>query len=213
VRTRRRRRVGRRYDPEVNWLAHLRLAPEDPLLRIGNLCGDFVAGVDLTRLPPELQRGIWQHRAIDRFVDAHPVMRRSRQRLGPGLRRFAGVMVDVFYDHFLARDWAALGDGGPLPAFAAATYALLERHAAVLPDRLREALPAMRAENWLASYARLDGIDLALARMATRLRRPSPLGHGGEALRAAYAPLGSDFAELWPDLVAHARQVAAGIPA
>lgn len=196
----------------MNWLAHLRLAPEDPLLAIGNLCGDFVAGVDLTRLAPELQRGIWQHRAIDRFVDAHAVMRRSRQRLGPELRRFAGVLVDVFYDHFLARDWAALGDGRPLATFAAATYALLERHEAVLPVRLRQALPAMREQNWLASYARLDGIDQALARMATRLRRPSPLGAGGIALRAAYAPLGSDFAELWPDLVAHAQQIAAGVP-
>lgn len=197
----------------MNWLAHLRLAPEDPMLVIGNLCGDFVAGVDLTRLPPELRRGILQHRAIDRFVDAHAVMLRSRQRLGPGLRRFAGVLVDVFYDHFLARDWDAFGDGRPLPAFAAATYALLDEHAAVLPDRLRDALPAMRAQDWLASYARLDGIDRALARMAARLRRPSPLGNGGAALRAAYAGLGSDFAELWPELVAHAHKVAAGIPA
>lgn len=201
------------YDPRVNWLAHLRLAPEDPMLAIGNLCGDFVAGVDLTRLPAALQRGIFQHRAIDRFVDGHAVMLRSRQRLGPGLRRFAGVLIDVFYDHFLARDWDTHGDGRPLGSFAASTYALLERHAAVLPDRLRQALPAMRAEDWLTGYARLDGIDRTLARMATRLRRPTPLAEGGALLRAAYAPLGSDFAELWPELVVRARQIAAGIPA
>ena len=196
----------------MNWLAHLRLAPSDPLLRIGNLCGDFVAGVDLATLPGPLQRGIAQHRAIDRFVDAHAVTARSRQRLGPSFRRFAGVLVDVFYDHFLARDWGSLGDGRSLDAFAAATYELLDAHEAVLPARLRAAMPAMRAENWLLSYARLDGIDTVLARMAARLRRPSPLGQGGTALRAAYAPLAADFAELWPELVLHARHVEVGGP-
>jgi acyl carrier protein phosphodiesterase len=197
----------------VNWLAHLRLAPRDPMLAIGNLCGDFVAGVDLGGLPPALQRGIHQHRAIDRFVDAHPVMARSRARLGPDARRFAGVLVDVFYDHFLARDWGGLGDGRPLAAFADATYDLLDQHAAVLPNRLRDVLPFMRAENWLASYARLDGIDAVLLRMAARLRRPSPLGRGGALLRREYAGLGADFVELWPDLVLHAREVEVGIPA
>jgi len=187
----------------MNWLAHLRLAPTEPLLRIGNLCGDFVAGVDLASLPPAIQGGIWQHRALDRFVDAHAITAQSRQRLGLPFRRFAGVLVDVFYDHFLARDWARLGDGRPLAAFATATYDLLDAHAAVLPERLRAALPAMRAQDWLASYAELDGIDVVLARMAARLGRPTPLGEGGTVLRACYEALGEDFAALWPDLVRH----------
>src|SRR6187549_190225 len=98
----------------MNWLAHLLLSPPEPLLRLGNLSGDFVRGIDVTLLRPELQLGITQHRRIDAFVDAHPLVRRSRERLDAPFRRFAGVLVDVYYDHFLARDWAALGDGRPL---------------------------------------------------------------------------------------------------
>ena len=103
----------------MNWLAHLRLAPDEPLVRLGNLAGDFVRGVDLQTLDPRVRRGIDQHRAIDRFVDGHEVHRRSRARFGEAWRRFAGVALDVFYDHFLARDWAQYGDGATLESLAA----------------------------------------------------------------------------------------------
>ncbi len=189
----------------MNWLAHLRLAPNAPLLRLGNLCGDFVRGVDLATLHPELQRGIAQHRAIDRFVDAHPIVRRSRQRLDPHCRRFAGVFVDVFFDHFLARDWSQLGEGGTLAEFVAAMHALLLEHALLLPPRLQHVLPWMQRETWLTSYARLDGIDAVLQRMARRVARPTPLGDGVQQLRAHYRDLGCDFAAFWPELVTFVR--------
>src|SRR5262245_60018569 len=153
----------------MNWLAHLRLAPAAPLLRLGNLCGDFVLGVDLGTLHPELQRGIAQHRAIDRFVDAHPMVRSSRARLDPGFRRFSGVLIDVFYDHFLARDWPLHGHGGTLTEFAAMVHTLLDTHAALLPWRLQQAAPWMRSQAWLVSYADVDGIEAVLQRMARRV--------------------------------------------
>lgn len=186
----------------MNWLAHLRLAPKAPLLRVGNLCGDFVRGVEPDSLHPEIRRGIAQHRAIDRFVDAHAATRRSRARLSP--RRFAAVLVDVFYDHFLARDWPELGDGRPLPAFVDDVHALLEEHSGLLPPRLLGALPAMRTEGWLTSYARLDGIDAILRRMGARTRRRAELVGAGAALRAHYHDLEADFRDLWPELLAHA---------
>ena len=188
----------------MNWLAHLRLAPAAPLLRLGNLCGDFVVGVDLGSLHPELQRGIAQHRAIDAFVDAHPIVRSSRERLDAGLRRFSGVLVDVFYDHFLARDWRQHGHGGTLAEFAAMVHALLETHAALLPWRLQEVTPWMRQHAWLVSYADVDGIDAVLERMARRVRRTTPLGDGARQLRAHYEGLGRDFAAFWPELAAFA---------
>lgn len=184
----------------MNWLAHLRLAPADPLLRLGNLCGDFVRGVDLAALHPQLQIGVAQHRAIDRFVDAHPVVRRSRARLDPEFRRLAGVLVDVFYDHFLARDWERLGCGCPLTDFAATTHGLLRQHSALLPPRLQQAIPWMESEQWLVGYARLDGIGEVLARMAGRLSRPTPLAAGVTQLLTHYEALGSDFEALWPEL-------------
>ena len=188
----------------MNWLAHLRLAPKAPLLRLGNLCGDFVRGVDLGSLHPELQRGIAQHRAIDAFADAHRLVRRSRERLDAGFGRFSGVLIDVFYDHFLARDWQLHGDGGTLVEFAEVVHSLLETHAALLPWRLQQAAPWMRRQAWLVSYAGVDGIDAVLQRMANRVQRTTPLGQGAGQLRAHYDELGRDFAAFWPELTAFA---------
>ncbi len=191
----------------MNWLAHLRLSPGDPLLRIGNLCGDFVRGVDVAALAPELQRGIRQHRAVDAFVDAHPIVRTSRERLDPPFRRLAGVLVDMFYDHYLARDWDRLGDGQPLPAFAASVHALLRQYEALLPPRLASVVPWMEGQGWLVGYAAIDGIDVVLRRMARRLSRPTPLGEGAAQLRAHYDALAGDFAVFWPELVAFTREL------
>jgi acyl carrier protein phosphodiesterase len=188
----------------MNWLAHLRLAPAAPLLRIGNLCGDFVRGVDLGSLHPELQRGIAQHRAIDRFVDSHAVVRKSRERLDPGFRRFSGVLIDVFYDHFLARDWRQLGEGETLTEFAAMVHRLLDTHAALLPARLQEAAPWMRRQAWLTAYADVDGIDAVLKALSQRVKRPTPLERGAGQLRALYGELERDFAAFWPELTAFA---------
>jgi acyl carrier protein phosphodiesterase len=193
----------------VNWLAHLRVAPPEPLPRLGNLLGDFVRGVDVATLPAPVRAGIAQHRAVDRFTDAHARFRRSRALVPAPLRRFSGVLVDVFYDHFLARDWHRFGDRRPLAAFTADVYALLAAHHHLLPPRLRHAAPHMAREDWLGSYAAVDGIELVLTRMAARLRRPSPLADGATALRAHYAALGNDFAAFFPDLLAFATALPA----
>jgi acyl carrier protein phosphodiesterase len=193
----------------MNWLAHLRLAPAAPLLRLGNLCGDFVRGHDLTTLHRDLQAGIAQHRAIDRFVDAHAVVRASRARLEPRFRRFSGVLVDVYYDHFLARDWPRHGDGGPLERFVAEVHADLRAHAALLPPRLQQALPSMEHERWLTGYGTAEGIEAVLQRMAQRVRRPTPLAEAGGQLLSNYVSLRGDFRTLWPELV----EFAAALPA
>lgn len=190
----------------MNWLAHLRLSPGTGLLRLGNLAGDFVRGVDVTALHPELRAGIAQHRAVDRFVDAHPATRAARARLGAPWRRWSGVLVDVFFDHYLARDWHRFGDGGPLPAFLAGVAAELQQHDRWLPAGLRAVAPRFAADGWLAGYATVDGIERVLGLMARRVARPTPLAAGGEALRAHYEPLAGDFAALWPELAAFAAE-------
>jgi acyl carrier protein phosphodiesterase len=192
----------------VNWLAHLRLSPDEPQVRLGALLGDFARADEVERLPPRVRDGVLQHRALDRFTDAHPVFRRSRARIAAPLRRFAGVLIDVFYDHFLARDWQRFGDGRPLRAFTAAQYALLAEHRALLPAVLRDVAPAMQSEDWLASYAELAGIDLVLLRMSRRLRRDNPLASGGAELRAHYAELEGDFAAFFAEAERFAAAVA-----
>ena len=132
----------------MNWLAHLHLAGDGPMLRLGNLAGDFVRGLDLRELHPGLRLGVGHHRAIDRYTDRHPAVRRCRRRLPPELRRVGGVLVDIYFDHFLAVRWRALGSGGSLEEFVAAVRAEFEQHRNRLPKRLA-ALPAAGLERWL----------------------------------------------------------------
>lgn len=188
----------------MNWLAHLRLSPPRPLVRLGNLAGDFVRGVDVAALHPELQRGIALHRAIDRFVDAHPAFVRARQRLEPPFRRFGGVLVDLYFDHFLARDWQQHGDGQSLGSFVASVHDDMRASALLLPPDLRAATPHFERGEWLVGYATIDGLHGVLQAMARRVARPSPLADGAAPLRAHYDELGGDFAALWPDLTSFA---------
>ena len=124
----------------MNYLAHLLLAEPTDDSRLGGLIGDFMRGHELVEFAPGVQDGILRHRRIDRVTDAHPVFRRSRQRLGSTLRRYSGVVIDVAYDHFLAVSWDRW-HGDALGDFARACYRLLERRRAELPPRLRNALP------------------------------------------------------------------------
>jgi acyl carrier protein phosphodiesterase len=188
----------------VNWLAHLRLSPPSPspLLRLGNLCGDFVAGVDLATLHPELQRGIAMHRAVDRFVDAHAVVRAARERFPPPFRRFAPVLLDVFFDYFLAREWKQLGDGESLFAFVDGVHRDLDEHCALLPPALQSALPRFSREGWLLAYASHEGLARVLAAMGQRVRRANPLAQGVDVLRALEDEFARTFAVLWPELLA-----------
>lgn len=184
----------------MNWLAHLRLSPPKPLVRLGNLAGDFLQGVALGSLPEDLQAGVALHRAIDRFVDAHPVVVAAKARMQPPFRRFGGVLLDVFFDHFLARDWQHLGDGRSLAAFLAEVHGDLGTHHAVLPAPLQRVAPRFCADGWLEGYASVDGIERVLGLMAGRLSRPTPLADGATLLRADYATVERDFAALWPEL-------------
>ena len=190
----------------MNWLAHLRLAPDEPLVRLGNLAGDFVRGVDVSQLHPEVRRGVEQHRAVDRFVDGHLVHRRSRARLGGAWRRFSGVATDVFYDHFLAKSWHRLGSGATLDEFVDRVHAELNLHRALLPPALAALSERMRARGWLRKYGSTDGIGEVLAAMSRRGRRLQPLATAGDELRRHYGAFEADFEELWPQLTEFARR-------
>lgn len=179
----------------MNFLAHAFLAGADPADRLGGLMGDFVKGPLPAGLPADIAAGVRLHRQIDVFAESHPAFRRSRARVSAPRRRVAGIMVDMFYDHFLARDWELFAPQ-PLEAFSAEMYALLAAHAAILPPRLAQILPRMRADDWLASYRAPEIIELALDRMASRLRRANPLGGSGAELCLDYAGYEADFREF-----------------
>ena len=193
----------------MNYLAHLFLAGPEPEALLGALMGDFVKGVLDQRYPAAVTRALALHRRIDTFTDAHPVTAASRARISPERRRFAGIIVDLSYDHFLARHWDEHARE-PLDAFTARVYALLEQHDALLPERLRSIAPRMAQADWLASYAQVESIHAALDRMSLRLKRENRLAGAGAELEANYAALEADFRAFFPDLVrfAQAQQTA-----
>lgn len=176
----------------MNFLAHAFLAGDIPADQLGGLIGDFVKGPLPAGLPADIAAGVRLHRRIDVFADSHPAFLRSRHRVSERRRRVGGVMVDLFYDHFLARHWAQFRDE-PLEAFTARMYRLMEAHSPLLPPRLLELLPRMREADWLASYRSADVTSHALDRIALRLKRENTLAGGGEDLAADYAGYESDF--------------------
>lgn len=186
----------------MNYLAHLYLAGPEPGDRVGGLLGDFVKGLLPAGLPPDLAAGVALHRSIDSYADRHAAFQRSRERISPLRRRYAGIMVDMFYDHFLAVRWNEFGEG-ELAAFSTETYALLQQRQHQLPASLAELLPAMIHGDWLSSYRHPENIALALDRMSTRrLSRPNPLAGAGEELLADYAGFEADFRAFLPDAAA-----------
>ena len=189
----------------MNHLAHLRLSPPDPHWRLGALLGDFVRGADLSAHPDGVRRGIELHRAIDSFTDAHPVFAQSRRRIDGPLRRFSGVLVDVFYDHFLLRRWDEIGSGEHAAAFASEAYALLRDHRELLHGAIHTHLDRMIENRWLEKSADLEGVRTVLGRIAMRMRREVALEDGAELLRRDYDAFADDFDSFWPDVEVFAR--------
>lgn len=186
----------------MNYLAHALLARHSPELLTGGMLGDFVKGALGERYPHAVRAGILLHRAIDRYTDAHEIVVASRALVSPARRRFAGILVDVFYDHFLARHWERYGEAG-LEQFTAGVYAVLWPQRAGFPERLQRMLPWMRADDWLASYADLEAVDAALRGIAHRFRRyprAAVLADGVAELTANYAAFEAHFHAFFPDL-------------
>ena len=176
----------------MNFLAHAVLAGDDPALIVGGVVGDWIKGPLPAGLSPDLARGVALHRAIDRHADDDPAFRRSRQRISDGRRRYSGVLVDIFYDHLLARDW-------PLPeppaAVRARIYGYIAGRLPDLPATARPAMALMAAEDWLGSYADLAGIADVLGRMSRRARQPNPLAGGEDEFTGDAAGFAADFGE------------------
>jgi acyl carrier protein phosphodiesterase len=189
----------------MNWLAHLYLSEPSPAFRIGNLLPDLAAPSVLEPLPPEFHRGITQHRRIDAFTDSHPIARRSAARIEQPLRRYAPIIVDLFYDHFLTRDWH-LYSASPLRDFAEEFYASIDTFRPVLPDEIYEHLSTMRAGDWICTYHDLNGLAKALTRISARLRRPVDLSPAVSTLQRDYAEFSADFRAFFPELTAHLRK-------
>ncbi len=185
----------------MNYLAHAWLARQTDDAILGAMLGDFVHGqAALQDWPAPVRAEILRHRRIDRFTDTHPAVIAARSRFGP-LRRYAGIVLDVYFDHCLARDWARW-DARPLGDFTARVYRVLAAHRADLPARLAAITPRMCAHDWLGAYARRESVDTAVCGIATRLsRNADKLVACLDVLRADETAMQATFEAFFPDLL------------
>ncbi len=189
----------------MNYLGHLYLSPpgEDALL--GSLLGDFVKGPIANRYPGPVARAIALHRRLDAYTDSHPAVRLSKSRMSAARRRYAGIMIDLFYDHFLARHWDEFHEE-PLRVFSTRVYQMLDRRRDELPERLQRMVPSMVRWDWFGSYAEVESIHGALNRISQRLKRVNPLIDSADELLEHYADLEADFRRFLPEARAFVSQ-------
>ena len=176
----------------MNYLFHLFLSDPDPEIMLGNLMGDFVKGrLDLADYPKSMLFGLKQHRQVDSFADQSNAFQTSRHRIDPKFGYFRSIMVDVFYDHLLAKCWDR-HHHLPLEQFADQVYRSLEEKFSLLPTDLQQIVPRMIKHNWLVSYRNIDIVETVLIRLDKRIKRPTPLPQGFSQLLQHYAELDAD---------------------
>lgn len=183
----------------MNYLAHSYLSGDDQELFIGNFIADHVKGNGIKRFNEGIIKGISLHRAIDTFTDHHPVVSQSRARLRKKYRKYAGVITDMFYDHFLASNWGVYSEED-LVEHTLGRYRTLLRHFLILPAKTKRILPFMISANWMASYASLEFLQRSMEGLAYRTTFPSGMEKAVEDLKKDYDLYKGEFDLFFPEV-------------
>ncbi|SNR38040.1 acyl carrier protein phosphodiesterase [Lutibacter flavus] len=183
----------------MNFLAHLYLSKENKNILIGNFISDAIKGSDYKNYPHEIKAGILLHREIDTFTDSHPIVRKSMHRLNKRYRHYDGVIIDLLYDHYLAKNWANYSEI-PLALYAKYIYAFLLENIQSFPEELQKLLPNMIKHNWLVTYASLEGMERVLAGMNRLTKGISKMDLAIEDLKLYYKEFEEDFTLYFKEL-------------
>jgi acyl carrier protein phosphodiesterase len=189
----------------MNFLAHIYLSGDSDLIKIGNFMADGIRGKQFENFPLEVQKGIILHRAIDTFTDAHPVFRQSTKRLHAQYHHYAGVIADVFYDHFLAKNWSTYSEE-KLEEYVARFYLSLQDNYDNLSERTKTFMPVMIKENWLLSYQSVEGIKHILTQMDRRTNNESKMRLATKELTEFYSEFEQDFTVFFEEIRTYTNQ-------
>jgi acyl carrier protein phosphodiesterase len=184
----------------MNFLAHLYLSGDDRDTKLGNLIADSVKGSDYLNFREGVREGILLHRKIDHYTDEHPVVQRSKERIRHKYHKFSGVVTDMFYDHFLAKDWDRYSEKDLYDTTVNA-YEILLGDYLILPARIKKILPFMLASNWLYSYKELHMMERFFKGMSRRTSFYSGMEHAVDDLRDHYDEFSRDFNDFFPDII------------
>ncbi len=184
----------------MNFLAHLYLSKNNKNILIGNFIADAVKGKDYKKYPKEIKAGILLHRGIDHFTDTHPIVKKSKRRLNLRYRHYKGVIIDIFYDHYLAKNWHHYSDI-PLEIYAENVYAFLQENSEIFPEKMQKLLPYMVEYNWLVNNASIEGIEKILAGMNRQSKGISKMDLAIEDLLKHYDEFELDFTSFFKELM------------
>jgi acyl carrier protein phosphodiesterase len=188
----------------LNHLAHLFLAPDSELHRVGSLLGDFARGLDSKTLPPAIHEGLRHHRAVDAFTDQHPDVLASKRLFSSQRRRFAGVALDILYDHYLLRNWHRFSSVA-VDDFIDQVYAELQDHREAMPERMQTVTGQIVRYDWFRSYRDMDNIGFALDRVANRIRFRHAFHGIIEEIQVHDQALEAHFLAFFPDLLERSK--------
>lgn len=189
----------------MNFLAHIYLSGDNDFIKIGNFMADGIRGKQFENFPEEIQKGIILHRAIDTYTDAHHVFRESTKRLHERYHHYAGVIIDIFYDHFLAKNWKNYSNEN-LEDFIDRFYQSLHTNHDLVSEKTKNMLPYMEKQNWLLSYRTVEGISEILTQMDRRTKNESKMRFASEELKMFYTEFEEEFTLFFEDLRLHAQE-------
>lgn len=184
----------------MNFLAHIFLSGDDELLKIGNFMADGIRGNDYLDYPDKIQKGVVLHRAIDTFTDAHPIWRQSKHRLHERYGHYSGVIMDILYDHFLAKNWNLYSEED-LENYVARFYQSLKDNYNILSPKTKNLMPYMIESNWLVSYASIAGIEQILFQMDYRTKHRVNMQNAVQELQEFYTEFEEEFTLFFKDLI------------
>ncbi|MBB3124792.1 acyl carrier protein phosphodiesterase [Mesoflavibacter sabulilitoris] len=189
----------------MNYLAHIYLSGNNKMLTIGNFIADGIRGKKYKTYPIEVQKGILLHRQIDTFTDAHPTVRQSTKRLHENYGHYSGIIVDILYDHFLAKNWSKYSDV-PLEDYAENFYQILTDNIEILPQRILKMIPHLISGNWLLSYATKEGIAKVLDGMNKRTKNRSQMNLATKELDLFYDEFEAEFTSFFEELITFSEE-------
>ncbi len=184
----------------MNFLAHIFLSNDDDLIKIGNFMADGIRGNDYLDYPEKIQKGVVLHRAIDTFTDAHPIWRQSKHRLHERYGHYSGVIIDILYDHYLAKNWNTYSNVD-LEDYVARFYQSLQDNYEILSPKTKNLMPYMIESNWLVSYASIAGIERILFQMDYRTKHRAHMQNAVQELQEFYTEFEEEFTLFFEDLM------------
>lgn len=190
---------------KMNFLAHIYLSGDNDLIKIGNFMADGIRGKQFEHFPEDVQKGIILHRFIDTYTDSHDVFRQSTKRLHEKYHHYAGVVVDIIYDHFLAKNWTKYSDE-KLEDFINRFYNSLHTNYDILTEKTQGLMPYMIERNWLLSYRTVEGIHQILTQMDRRSKNLSKMQFASEELKEFYTEFEQEFTTFFEEMQQQAKQ-------